>query len=147
MSDKGIEISPKYGLNPAIPVCFFCGQPKNEIVMLGRIRARGANGRAVRGSDLEAPKNTVFDYEPCDKCKKIMSQGITLIGVDKSDGKHMDIAKGLYPTGAYTVMKTEAFERIFGDCYNEEQMQKIKEGGKILIDHEVLEQLMGSAEE
>lgn len=34
---KGIKISPKYGLNPTIPVCFWCGKQKNEIALMGRM--------------------------------------------------------------------------------------------------------------
>ena len=33
---KNIKISPKHGLNPLIPKCFFCGKEKNEIAILGR---------------------------------------------------------------------------------------------------------------
>lgn len=44
---SGVKISPKYGVNPTIPCCFFCGKPKNEIALLGKIGGRG--------EDLEAP--------------------------------------------------------------------------------------------
>lgn len=56
---NGIEISPKHGLNPTIPVCFWCGKEKNEIALLGRIREktkdRFGSNTVVRGSDIEAP--------------------------------------------------------------------------------------------
>lgn len=32
---SSIKVSPKYGVNPTIPVCFFCGKPKNEIALMG----------------------------------------------------------------------------------------------------------------
>ena len=35
---KGIEISPKHGVNPTIPICFWFGEEKGEIVLLGRVR-------------------------------------------------------------------------------------------------------------
>lgn len=38
---SGVKISPKYGVNPTIPCCFFCGKPKNEIALLGKIGGRG----------------------------------------------------------------------------------------------------------
>ena len=56
---KDIKISPKYGVNPTIPVCFFCGEPKNEIALMGKMKG-----------DIEAPKNMVLDYEPCEHCKE-----------------------------------------------------------------------------
>ena len=34
---NSIKLSEKYGVNPTIPVCFFCGMPKNEIALLGHI--------------------------------------------------------------------------------------------------------------
>lgn len=57
MPNKTIKFSPKHGLNPTIPVCFFCGQQKNEIAFMGRL-----------AGDAEAPRNLILDYEPCDHC-------------------------------------------------------------------------------
>lgn len=53
MPNKTIKFSPKHGLNPTIPVCFFCGQQKNEIAFMGRL-----------AGDAEAPRNLILDYEP-----------------------------------------------------------------------------------
>ena len=55
---KSIKLSEKYGVNPTIPVCFFCGIPKNEIALLGHI------GDKRKGEDFEAPHCVVLDYEP-----------------------------------------------------------------------------------
>ena len=41
----GIRLSPKHGVNPAVPLCFLCGQAKNEIVLAGRLPG-----------DVEAPR-------------------------------------------------------------------------------------------
>lgn len=43
---SSIKISPKHGVNPTIPVCFFCGKPKNEIALMGRMGGK---------EDIEAP--------------------------------------------------------------------------------------------
>ena len=59
-----ILLSPKHGLNPTIPICFWCGEEKNEIALMGRI------GDARKGEDFEAPMHAVLDYEPCDKCRE-----------------------------------------------------------------------------
>ena len=72
MSDS-IKLSPKYGVNPTIPVCFFCGKPKNEVALLGKMGGKG--------EDIEAPMHMVIDYEPCDECKANMDMGITIMGV------------------------------------------------------------------
>lgn len=65
MPSKSIKISPKYGVNPTIPVCFFCGEEKQEIALLGKLKG-----------DVEAPHRMCLDYEPCEKCKQIFAQGI-----------------------------------------------------------------------
>lgn len=51
---SSIKISPKHGVNPTIPVCFFCGKPKNEIALMGRMGGK---------EDIEAPRNLVLDEE------------------------------------------------------------------------------------
>lgn len=35
MPNKTIKFSPKHGLNPTIPVCFFCGQQKMKLLSWG----------------------------------------------------------------------------------------------------------------
>jgi len=107
---SSIALSPKYGVNPTIPVCFWCGEEKNEIALLGRI----GNGR--RHEDFEAPMHMVLDYEPCDKCGHNMSLGFTLMeATDKPNSTtSMQIQSGVYPTGRYVVLKREAAVRIFG---------------------------------
>lgn len=68
---KSIKISPKHGVNPTIMKCFWCGESKNQIALMGMLP-----------DDAEAPKNLVADFEPCDKCKEEMAKGITLMAVD-----------------------------------------------------------------
>lgn len=58
---KSIKISKKYGVNPTIPVCFFCGEQKNEVALLGHI------GDYRKGEDIEAPRYAVLDYESLKK--------------------------------------------------------------------------------
>lgn len=98
----GILLSEKYGLNPTIPVCFWCGKQKNEIAMLGKIGGKG--------EDLEAPKNMVLDYEPCDDCKAAWGKGVALIEVSTTPlpDDRPPIQKGAYPTGRCLVVNAEA---------------------------------------
>lgn len=101
---KNIRISPKYGVNQTIPVCFFCGEEKNEVALLGRI-GKGKN-------DIEAPHHMILDYEPCEECKKKMDTGITLIEItDTPNSENQSpIATDAYPTGNWWVV-TEDFIR------------------------------------
>lgn len=105
---NGIKLSPKHGLNPCIPVCFFCGETKNEIALLGQI------GDRRKGEDFEAPMRAVLDYEPCDECKAKFAQGVLLIEVTTSpECIGMPIAENAYPTGRYVVVKPEALNGDF----------------------------------
>ena len=63
-----IRLSPKHGVNPAIPKCFYCNEDKNELILTGRIK-----------DDVESPKNVIWDMHPCDRCAEFMQQGVILI--------------------------------------------------------------------
>lgn len=134
---SSIKVSPKYGVNPTIPVCFFCGKPKNEIALMGKMGGRS--------EDLEAPRNMVLDYEPCDECKEMMSKGVALIVVsDKQpeDKRPSMTAQGdqkVYPLGGMLVIKSEAFSQMTG--------QQFSDGDKCFIDEELYHQLQQSAEQ
>lgn len=104
----GIPVSKKYGLNPSCTVCFFCGEASG-IALFGRMKG-----------DVEAPKEVLIDYEPCNKCKERFEQGSLLLEVDTVphiSGQppiQRQENQELYPTGRYKVIKKEACERIFG---------------------------------
>lgn len=96
---KNIVLSEKHGVNPAISKCFFCGQDKNEILLLGKLKG-----------DAEAPKGMAFDQEPCDQCKDYMKQGIILISVDEKKSKN-DL-KNPYRTGGWVVVTDDYIKRV-----------------------------------
>lgn len=104
-----ILLSPKHGLNPTIPICFWCGEEKNEIALMGRI------GDARKGEDFEAPMHAVLDYEPCDKCREKMSLGFAMIEATHvpNPTTKVQMQPGVYPTGRYAVIKKEAAMRLF----------------------------------
>lgn len=68
----------KKGLNPTMPLCHYCGKPKNMIMLTGLEGEKWAkkNGRP----DGEMPMHVYVeeDVEPCDECKK---KGIALIEI------------------------------------------------------------------
>lgn len=125
---KSIRISPKHGLNPTIPVCFFCGKPKNELVLMGKLKG-----------DAEAPKNVCLDYEPCDACKAMFEGNILLMGVMTTpNGDQPPIQDNLYPTGSYVVITREAAGRVFQD----EAAKAILEKGKAFLEEPALQDLI-----
>lgn len=96
---KGISVSEKHGVNPTIPVCFFCGKEKNEIALLGKLPG-----------DVEAPRNAVVDYKPCDECIEHFSKGVLVIEATQTPNDPKQPAlRGAYPTGRYAVVKESAF--------------------------------------
>lgn len=106
---NSIRLSPRYGVNPTIPVCFWCGKERGEIALMGHI------GDGRKHEDFEAPKHMVIDFEPCAECKKNMALGFTVMEVTNRPNSisNMEIQKGIYPTGRFMVLKTEAAHKIF----------------------------------
>lgn len=97
MSRKdSITISPKHGVNPEIPLCFFCHKPKNEILLPG-----------VMKGDMEAPHNAVWDRVPCDDCAAFMKDGIILISVENEES-----GDNPYRTGSWCVVKDSFFDHV-----------------------------------
>lgn len=106
---NSITLSPKYGVNPTIPVCFWCGKEKNEIALMGRM------GDDRKHEDFEAPRHMVLDFEPCEECKRNMALGFTVMEATTTPNSNstVEIQRGIYPTGRFVVLNTEAVERIF----------------------------------
>jgi len=67
---KILIVSPKYGMNSTMAVCFWCGNDKGHY-QLGRLN----------DNDDKAPKRMVVDYEMCDDCKKDAKDKIHVIKV------------------------------------------------------------------
>lgn len=137
-----IEISPNHGLNPTIPVCFWCGKDKNEIALLGRIRESTTNrfgaNITVKGSDLEAPSRMVLGYEPCDDCKRMWDSGIAVIEVQDCpvQAGQPEIQKGLYPTSRFAVITVEGANRVFP------QYAPWDKGKRVFVDSTVFSHFM-----
>lgn len=127
MMSNPIKLSPQYGLNPTIPICFYCGEQKNEVALMGHI------GDGRKHEDFEAPKNVLLDYEPCEECQKKFSQGVLLVEVTNYPHaeNQFPIAENAYPTGRYSVVRPEA---LMGD---------FKAGSKALVLKEDYEQMFG----
>lgn len=121
-----IRVSEKYGVNPTIPVCFFCGEEKNEIALLGKITNKQTK------EEVEAPMRMVLDYEPCDKCKEAWSKGVAIIEVTQKDLGRPNIAPNAQPTGRVAVLKPEA-------------VKGYKAGDKCLMIDTEFEQIFGGA--
>jgi len=104
MPRDSIRVHPKHGLNPTMPVCFWCDKETGEIAFLGA---------AYKG---RAPSRLILNYDPCDSCRAAMAQGITIIEARKrqpGETAHtLDKARTVVPTGRWVVVAEEAFRRI-----------------------------------
>jgi hypothetical protein len=140
---NSIKISPKHGLNPTMPICFFCGKPTGEIVLFGRIKEK-RNGRAVANSDIKAPCCMVLNYEPCDTCKSTMSKGITIIEVMDSSmaPECSEIISGAVPTGKWSVITESSFKQVFESKIEPEVYQSVLSKGKLLLDKQIYESVV-----
>lgn len=133
--DKGIKLSPKYGVNPCIPICCWCGKEKNEIALLGKLKG-----------DAEAPRNAVVDYEPCEECQAKFNLGVVLIEVTKNQPNDniMPIQKqdgvSLYPTFRYSVIKLEAAKKLFDTV-------KLENGSRLLIEDKLYASLLNGGDD
>lgn len=117
MLNKDIRISKKHGINPTIPLCFWCGKEKNEIALLGKLPG-----------DIEAPRSMwlLGDYEPCCDCKLMRSQGVDLIEVSEYPIVHPQQPSfhGAYPTGRHMILKERAIRSIFSPEVAEQLCEK-----------------------
>lgn len=147
MKNDSITLSPNYGLNPTIPVCCWCGKPKNEVALMGHVKERHSDGKAVRGSDVQMPQYAVIDYNPCDKCEeswqnsgavmffevshKPKQPGMPPISTD-TDGSN------LYPTLRLVGISQQAAADIL-------ENPKVQPGMRILMDDIVFDKLFAKA--
>ena len=129
---SSIKLSPKHGVNPTIPLCFWCGQEKNEIALMGHI------GDGRKGEDIEAPRNMVLDYNPCDTCNAKMALGVTCVEVvDIPHHENMpEFVGDNYPTGRWGVLTTDAVKRIFD--------LDLENGKKLLVNEETFSAIFTS---
>lgn len=94
---KSLRLSPTHGVNPSVMQCFYCLQDKG-IALLG----------AIPGG-AEAPRQAVFDREPCETCAEHMRQGVILISVDEAKSK--GDMQNPYRTGGWCVIRDSAIKR------------------------------------
>lgn len=129
--DKGIQLSPKHGVNPTLLKCFWCGGDMG-LALLGKLKG-----------DAEAPRETCLNLEPCDACKAKFKQGVQLIEVtddgSRFKGNNAFALKGNdghvhWPTGRFAVLR-------------EGGIKDRKAGQIALCDKETMDLVLGIAKE
>lgn len=123
---SSIKVSKKHGVNPSLDVCFWCGEAKG-ILLMGALK-----------NDAEAPRNSLTNYEPCDKCRAQFDQGVWLAEVNEHPNIENQFpiqnegSTSLYPTGRYIVVSHRFAENAFN----------VKIESKAFLDKEAFDSLM-----
>lgn len=143
-SEPSFETSPKYGLNLTVPCCFWCQQPKNAPIPIGRIKTPDDD-------DQKAPPTVILDYEPCPACEAKMRTGIALLGcVDKppKDGRP-ELFEGskAWPTGRYIVLTEDDIKQILTGPIPKETIDAIIEKKIAMVPDDLVKQLIDAVTE
>jgi hypothetical protein len=135
---SNIKLSPEHGLNPTIPVCFWCGEDRNEVAILGKIDKQ----------DSEAPMRMVMDYEPCDKCKEFFDKGIQIIGCETTpiaDGQFPIMTNeelSYYPTGTTIVVPEDWAKDFLKENEQEDAIDSVMKARRLLMADNLVNQLI-----
>jgi len=107
---NNILVSEKWGVNPCMPLCVFCGEPTGVIALLGKLSRKRAEALRLdipesEGKfDLEAPRHMPGPFVPCDACKE---KWITLCEATQApDGSPS-------PTGRFVQISEDAYRGNF----------------------------------
>lgn len=94
-----IRLHPKFGVNPSLGVCFYCGKEDGTLVLLGMNKGK------------EAPRRAVYDSQPCAECRDIMRAGVILVSVRTGE----ENTTNPYRTGGWVGVTPEFIEKIVTD--------------------------------
>jgi len=95
-------LSKKYGVNPSVLKCFWCGKPMG-VALMGRIKG-----------DLEAPHEITGGLDACDECKEKFKKGVLIVEVNEDGSRYgnqdrfaIRDAEGnkVFPTGRFAVLR------------------------------------------
>jgi hypothetical protein len=116
------------GVYPALPVCWWCLQDKNEIMLLGRVGRKIEQATGKR----DVGRNVIFDMTPCTTCQEQQQMGIMCVSVtgesldryavaqannrnlDPNNRLHKDLYQHVIPerTGPMCVIKDDVIPRM-----------------------------------
>jgi 2-hydroxychromene-2-carboxylate isomerase len=124
-TEKSIRLHKEFGVNPTIPLCFWCGKERNEVAMLGAAYAK------------QAPTHMVIDYIPCDACAALQAQGITVAEARRNLGSASTL------TGRWMVL-TEQGIRHF--VQSEAMLKAVLRARRTLVEPEAFALLLAARE-
>lgn len=139
-----IRLSRKNGLNPTIPICPYCGEDKNELILTGAAGDKMA--RKMGRPEGDMPMRTYFegDYTPCDKCRE---KGVVVLVLDHEPvkGEKPDIVEAMLldrKAVPIIVKPKEMADRVLGkgimavDRKTAETLKNLVKGNETVKDEE-----------
>lgn len=126
MSQGDIVLSKKWGVNPTIPICWYCNKQKNQVAMLGQQGEKLARLLGHEDGHMPMATQLPLDYVPCDECR---AKGIGIVEVSEEEPHP--------PTGnIWLVMKDAAKATL-----PETMWPRIEKEGYALVSEEVAKRL------
>lgn len=112
---KALNLHPKFGVNPTIDTCFWCGNSKGVALM--------GNNYRPHDKPEEAPQQLVLDYNECPNCATEWARGTAIIEVSPQplhNGQGAISHQGdvqYYPTGRVCIVTSSwAIEALDTDA-------------------------------
>ena len=113
-----VILDEKYGVNPTMSNCFYCGKEK-DIILVGRANKKMYDA-GLCSPDGEMKKSIgVIDMEPCSECAKYMEDGIIIVSV--KDG---DTNDNPYRTGNMVVVQEDFIQRATDEPLTSDILKK-----------------------
>ena len=94
-----IRISEKYGVNPSMDCCFYCGEVTG-IALMGKISNK-------YNHDVEAPHQCCTSVKPCKKCAEKYKDYVLMVEAKSSDPKNPQL------TGRWFALKKEVLNPAY----------------------------------
>lgn len=124
-----VILSRDHGVNPSVGLCFYCQKAK-EVVLLGamtierrdRLFGPGHSSYDDKPGDAAAPREAIYNMDPCDECKSWMEQGIIFISYDPA--RTEEGARNPCRTGGWVVIREEAVKRMLQGNVLEQILEK-----------------------
>lgn len=126
-----------------VEFCFWCGEPKDKSIK-----------DEINSDNKKSFRPVINNYNPCERCKEIFSNGIHVIGVSKEPViKTMfpitktDEDGPLYPTGSMFVADDYFIEELLDSPDDKELKENVLKERIIMLPDEFVSQMIKEARE
>lgn len=120
MPKGSLKLHPEFGVNPTIPVCYWCGEDTGQIALMGAY---------LKG---EAPARMVVDKQPCEACQKRWADGVVIMEAGFLEPHE--------PTGRHIIARREVVRDMITD---DTIREKVLAEGKMKVSADMFRQLTG----